>query len=153
MVINSAALTEEEVQQAQRRRTTRALNISGTTLIVIGAIAAGGGIAGLASRAVHGTVLDTTTGSGDSQINLATADEDARRRNGYLLSGQIAFGALIAAVAILPIGITLRAIGAKRHKADGAKADGGDKPRKGRRRDKKTRARLIPGATGLTVRF
>lgn len=153
VIIQSAALTEEEVQREQRRRTTRALNISGNVLIVAGSLSFGLGLGGLASRAVFGAVLDNTSGSDDARTNLATAEEDQRRRDGYLTSGQIAFGGLIAAAVILPVGITLRVIGARRGKVDAAEAgEEDDKGRKKKSRGKK-RARVEPSATGIRVVF
>ncbi len=153
VIIQSAALTEEEVQREHRRKTTRALNISGNVLIAVGAVTLGAGIGGLASRAVYGAVLDNTTGRGEAEVNLATAEEDARRRNGYQVSGQVAFGTLIAAVVILPVGITLRAIGARRLKVDGAQADGKDKRKRKRGGKTQARAKVVPGVTGLRVHF
>ncbi|MEM6992415.1 MAG: hypothetical protein AAF721_18020, partial [Myxococcota bacterium] len=116
------------------------------------AVTLGAGIGGMASRAVYGAVLDNTTGSGEAQVNLATAEEDARRRRGFLISGQVAFGTLLAAVIILPVGITLRAIGARRLKVDGGEADVKEKGRKGKRGRKK-QARVQPSLTGIRVRF
>ena len=154
VIIQSAALTEEEVQREQRRRTTRALNISGTTLIVAGSLSFGLALGGLASRAVFGAVLDNTSGRDDARTNLATAEEDNRRREGYLTSGQIAFGGLIAAAVILPVGITLRVIGARRGKVDAAEAgEEDDKGRRKKSRGKKAKARVQPTAMGLRVVF
>lgn len=149
VIIQSAALTEEEVQREQRRRTTRALNISGNVLIIAGAVSLGAGIGGMASRAVYGAVLDNTTGRGEATVNLATAEEDSRRRNGYQVSGQVAFGTLLAAVVMLPIGITLRSIGARRMKIDGEETGGKRK----RKSDKQARAQVLPSVGGVTVRF
>lgn len=153
VIIQSAALTEEEVQREQRRRTTRALNISGNVLIVAGSLTFGLALGGLASRAVYGAVLDNTSGRDDARTNLATAEEDRRRRDGFLTSGQIAFGGLIATAVILPVGITLRVIGARRGKIDAAEAgEEDDKGRKKKSRGKK-QARIEPTATGLRVVF
>ncbi len=113
VLVQSAALTDEEVQREHRRRTTKALNISGITMIVVGAVGLGTGLGALGSRAVFGAVLKTSSGNEDTMFNVATADEDQRRRDGYLLSGQIAFGALIAGAIIFPVGVTLRTLGAR----------------------------------------
>lgn len=150
VIVQPGGPTEEELAWQQRRRTTRGLNISGTTLIVVGGVTLGAGIAAVLSRAGHGFVLESATSS-DGGINLATAEEDARRRDGFLLSGQVAFGTLIAAAAILPVGITLRVIGAVRDKQDRAKARDRDAERE--RNAKKAKVAWQPTLGGVRVRF
>jgi hypothetical protein len=150
VLVQPGGPTEEELAWQQRRRTTRGLNISGTTLIVVGGVTLGAGVAALVSRVGHKLVLDNATAS-DGGINLATADEDARRRNGFLLSGELAFGTLITAAVILPVGITLRVIGAVRDKKDRASARDRDAERE--RNAKKAKVAWQPTLGGVRVRF
>jgi tetratricopeptide (TPR) repeat protein len=150
VIVQPGGPTEEELAWQQRRRTTRGLNISGTTLIVVGGVTLGAGVAAVLSRAGHEFVLDSATPT-PGGINLATPEEDARRRDGFLLSGQIAFGTLIAAAAILPVGITLRVIGAVRDKQDRAKARERDTERE--RNAKKAKVAWQPTLGGVRVRF
>lgn len=150
VIVQPSGPTEEELAWQQRRRTTRGLNISGTTLIVVGGVTLGAGVASVLSRVGHKWVLDTATPS-PGGINLASAEEDARRREGYSISGQIAFGTLIAAAAILPVGITLRVIGAVRDKQDRATARERDAERE--RNLKKAKVALQPTLGGVQVRF
>jgi len=158
VVIQSAAMTEEELQREYRRRTTKRLNGFGIALIVVGSLGLGTGIGGLGSRAVHGALLDNTSGNEDTMVSIVTAEQDERRRNGYTVSGQVAFGALIAGAIILPVGITLRVIGARRMKLDGNQAadeeEDAAKDKKRKKKDRKqARARFVPGAGGLTIQF
>ncbi len=150
VIVQPGGPTEAELAWQQRRRTTKALNISGTTLIVVGGVTLGAGVAALVSRLGHKFVLDTATPA-PGGINLATAQEDARRRDGFLVSGQVAFGTLIAAAAILPVGITLRVLGAVRDKKDRADARSRDEERE--RNAKKAKVALQPTLGGLRVRF
>lgn len=150
VIVQPGGPTEEELAWQQRRRTTRGLNISGTTLIVVGGVTLGAGIAAVLSRAGHQFVLDSATPT-PGGINLATPEEDARRRDGFLLSGQVAFGTLIAAAAIVPVGITLRVIGAVRDKQDRAKARERDTERE--RNAKKAKVAWQPTLGGVRVRF
>lgn len=150
VIIQPGGPTEEELAWQQRRRTTRGLNISGTTLVIVGGVTLGAGVAAVLSRVGHKFVLDSATPS-PGGINLASAQEDARRRDGFLISGQVAFGTLIAAAAILPVGITLRVIGAVRDKQDRAKARERDAERE--RNAKKAKVALEPTLGGMQVRF
>lgn len=151
VIVQPGGPTEEELAWQQRRRTTRGLNISGTTLIVVGGVTLGAGVASVLSRVGHKWVLDTATPS-PGGINLASAQEDARRRDGFLISGQVAFGTLIAAAAILPVGITLRVIGAVRDKKDRVTARERDAERE-RNLEKAKKVALQPTLGGLQVRF
>lgn len=150
VIVQPGGPTEEELAWQQRRRTTRGLNVSGTTLIVVGGVTLGAGIAAVVSRVGHKLVLDNATPS-PGGINLATAEEDARRRNGFLVSGQVAFGTLMAAAAILPVGITLRVIGAVRDKKDRAKARERDQERE--RNLHKANVTWQPTLGGVRIRF
>lgn len=150
VIIQPGGPTEEELAWQQRRRTTRGLNISGTTLVIVGGVTLGAGVAAVLSRAGHEFVLDSATPA-PGGINLASAQEDARRRDGFLISGQVAFGTLIAAAVIVPVGITLRVIGAVRDKQDRAKARERDAERE--RNAKKAKVALEPTLGGMQVRF
>jgi tetratricopeptide (TPR) repeat protein len=150
VIVQPGGPTEAELAWQQRRRTTRGLNISGTTLVIVGGVTLGAGVAAVLSRVGHKFVLDSATPA-PGGINLASAEEDARRRDGFLVSGQVAFGTLIAAAAILPVGITLRVIGAVRDKQDRATARDRDAERE--RNAKKAKIALQPTLGGMQVRF
>lgn len=150
VIVQPGGPTEAELAWQQRRRTTRGLNISGTTLVIVGGVTLGAGVAAVLSRVGHRFVLDSATPA-PGGINLASAEEDARRRDGFLVSGQVAFGTLIAAAAILPVGITLRVIGAVRDKQDRATARDRDAERE--RNAKKAKVALQPTLGGMQVRF
>lgn len=150
VIVQPGGPTEAELAWQQRRRTTRGLNISGTTLVIVGGVTLGAGVAAVLSRVGHKFVLDSATPA-PGGINLASAEEDARRRDGFLVSGQIAFGTLIAAAAILPVGITLRVIGAVRDKRDRATARDRDAERE--RNAKKAKVALQPTLGGMQIRF
>lgn len=150
VIVQPGGPTEDELAWQQRRRTTRGLNASGTTLIVVGGVTLGAGVAALLSRVGHKLVLDNASPSAGG-VNVATAEEDARRRDGYLLSGQLAYGTLIAAAVIVPVGVTLRVIGAVRDKRDRAEARERDEQRE--RNAKKAKVAWEPTLDGLRVRF
>ncbi|MCH9683331.1 MAG: tetratricopeptide repeat protein [Deltaproteobacteria bacterium] len=150
VIVQPGGPTEEELKWQQRQRATRGLNVSGTTLIVVGGVTLAAGIGALVSRVAFKLLLDSSSTS-DGGLNIATADEDARRRQGFLLSGQISFGTLIAAAVIAPVGIALRVTGAVRDKKDRARAREKDQERE--RNLKKAKVAIHPGLTGLTVRF
>lgn len=151
VIVQPGGPTEEELAWQQRQRTTKGLVISGTTITVLGGLTLAAGVAGLLSRVTHQALLDNSV-SGDGGINIATADEDARRRNGYLVSGQVAFGALIAAAIVVPIGVGLRVAGAIREKKDRATARERDQERE-RNEAKAKKVAIQPSVGGLTVRF
>ncbi len=152
VIVQPGGPTEEELRWQQRIRATRGLNISGTTLIVVGGLTLGAGIAGVVSRVSFKLLLDTGTTS-DGGINLATAEEDMRRRDAFLLSGQIAFGTLIAAAVILPVGIGLRVAGAIRDKKDRKFAREKDEERLRNEEKASKKVAFEPGLTGFTMRF
>jgi tetratricopeptide (TPR) repeat protein len=104
-------------------RVTRALNGTGVTLIVLGAASLVMGIAGLTTRVTTGAVLETSSG-GSGSVNLASAEQDTRRRRQYLMGGQVAFAGFVAGGIMLPVGITLRLVGRSRtRKGVGTAAD------------------------------
>jgi tetratricopeptide (TPR) repeat protein len=118
-VITGPSLAEQEAElrrQLQREReyrATRAINGTGIALIVLGGASLVMGLAGLSTRYATGAVLDTSSG-GSRGVNLASAEQDARRRRQYLVSGQVAFAGFVAGGIMLPIGITLRLVGRSR---------------------------------------
>lgn len=150
VIVQPGGPTEEELAWQQRRRTTKGLVISGTAVTVLGGLTLATGVAGLLSRVTFKVILDNST-AGDGGINLASADEDARRRNGFLVSGQVAFGSLIAAAVVLPLGIGLRVAGAVREKKDRAKARERDQERE--RNAQKAKVAIEPTLGGLRIRF
>ena len=117
---------------------------------MLGGLTLATGVAGLLSRLTYRVLLDNST-SGDGGINLASADEDARRRHGYLVSGQIAFGALVAAAVVVPLGVGLRVAGAVREKKDRQQARERDQERE--RNAQKAKVAVEPTLGGLRVRF
>lgn len=100
----------------RRRRTNKALTISGSILITLGALGVATGLGGLATRGITGFQLDEANKPGTSNPN--TAEQEANLRNAYSLGGTIAFSALIAGGAVLPVGIALRVVGGQRSKRD-----------------------------------
>lgn len=155
VIVQPGGPTEEELAWEQRRRTTKGLVISGTTVTVLGALTLATGVGGLLARTTYKVVLDNSAPT-DGGINLASAEEDGRRRNGYLVGGQIAFGALIAAAVVLPVGIGLRVAGAVRDKKDKQTARERDEIRERnleKAGDKQKKVAIEPSLGGLTVRF
>jgi tetratricopeptide (TPR) repeat protein len=111
--------TTAELEELEKRRLDRErklimakrLNGSGIALIVAGSVSLGIGAGAAIGRLSYKLILDNSQGGTPDSPNLATVEEDTRRRNGFLTAGQVAFGALIAGVVILPIGIGLRVAG------------------------------------------
>ena len=151
VIVQPGGPTEEELAWEQRQRTTKGLVISGTTISVLGGLTLAAGVAAVLSRTTFKVLLDSSTSS-DGGINLASAEEDASRRNGYSVSGEVAFGTLIAAAAILPIGIGLRVAGAVREKKDRQKARERDEIRE-QNEAKAKKVAIEPTLGGLRVRF
>lgn len=151
VIVAPSGPTEDELRREQRRRVTRGLNISGTTTIVVGSLVLGMGIAGLLTRVGYKVVLDNSSNQDRGGVNLATAEEDAQRRRGYSIGGQIAFAGLITAAIILPVGIALRVTGAVRDKRDREEARRQDQERK--RLEAAPKVSFEPGLGGVTVRF
>jgi len=102
------ALEKRRIEREKKLATARRLNGAGIGIIVVGATAAAVGLGGVLARTSYKVVLDNSSSSDPNAPSLATAEEDRRRRDGFLLSGQIGFGGLIAAAVFLPIGIGLR---------------------------------------------
>lgn len=150
VLVQPGGPTEEELAWERRRRTTRALNVSGTTIIVVGGVTLAAGLASLLTRLGFKLVLDSSTAS-DGGFNVASAEEDTRRRSAFLTTGQVAFGTLIAAAAILPVGIALRVTGAVREKQDRAQARERDQQRE--RNAQKAKVAIEPTLGGVRVRF
>ena len=104
-------LEKRRMDRERRLLMAKRLNGSGIALIVVGSVTLGVGVGAAIGRLAYKLILDNSQGNDPNLPNLATVEEDTRRRNGYLTSGQIAFGALIAGAVILPIGIALRVSG------------------------------------------
>ena len=102
------ALEKRRIERDRKLATARRLNGAGIGVIVVGATAAAVGLGGVLARTSYKVVLDNSSADDPNAPSLATAEEDRRRRDGFLLSGQIGFGGLIAAAVFLPIGIGLR---------------------------------------------
>lgn len=151
VIVQPGGPTEEEIAWEQRRRATRGMIISGNIVTVLGAVTLATGVGGLLARTTYKVVLDNSTPS-DGGINVASADEDKRRRDGYTLGGEIAFGALIAAAVVLPVGIGLRVAGAVRDKKDRRTARERDEERE-RNMEKAKKVAFEPSAGGFTLRF
>lgn len=141
-----AAQAEADRRRAlieKEKRLVKALNASGTALIVVGSVTLVMGIAGILVRTANKVVLDQSSG-GDRGTNLSDAAEDRRHRDAFLLGGQLAYSGFVIAGILLPIGIALRVTGEIRERRALASKQ---PPAKG------TRAKLDVDAAGLTVRF
>lgn len=148
----SLAVQEAELRRQRERerqyRVTRGLNATGITLIVLGSAYLVVGLAGLSTRIATGLLLDNSSG-GDGGVNLASAEEDARRRQQYRVGGQVAFAGFIGGSILLPIGITLRVVGKIRERRGL-----GQKPQPDKQPDKQPRSVSVGPSSGLvTVRF
>ena len=147
-VIVGPSLAEQEAALRRRLelerqfRVTRGLDVSGITFIVLGSAALAMGLVGLTTRLATGSVLDSSSG-GSGGVNLASVEQDSRRRRQYLLGGQIAFAGFLAGGVMLPVGITLRVAGRTRAR----KGIGGDRPEQGRA------VSAGPGRGLITVHF
>lgn len=102
------ALEKRRLKREQQLAASKRLNGAGIGLIVVGSVAAAVGLGGILSRTAYKVVLDNSATGDPNTPSLQTAEEDRRRRDGFLLSGQIGFGGLIAAAIFLPVGIGLR---------------------------------------------
>lgn len=153
----TADLEEFEKRRIERQRKleqARRLNGSGIGLIIVGSVTMGVGVGGVVARAAYKAILDNSSG-GPDEPSLATADEDSRRRNGFLTGGQIGFGALIAGGVLLATGIGLRVAGGvmekktlatpEPKKPEAVPADKNEPP--------PPKVSVRPGAGGLEIRF
>ncbi len=102
------ALEKRRIRREKQLESAHRMNGAGIGLIVVGSVAAAIGVGGVLARTAYRVVLDNSSADDPDAPTLATADEDRRRRDGFLLSGQLGFGGLIAAAVFLPIGIGLR---------------------------------------------
>ncbi|MGH1345109.1 MAG: tetratricopeptide repeat protein [Nannocystales bacterium] len=148
------ALEKRRIEREKKLASARRLNGAGIGLIVVGATAAGVGLGGALARTAYKVVLDNSSTGDPNSPTLATAEEDRRRRNGFLLSGQVGFGGLIAAAVFLPIGIGLRVGGGvlERRTLATPEADpkeGADTPRT----EPPPKVAIEPTATGLALHF
>lgn len=106
------AAAQRKLQRERSLALAGRLNGAGIGLVVLGSLALAVGIGGVITRGANGLLLDRATGGDPSTPNILSAEEDARRRNAYLIGGQVAFTGLIAGGVLLPIGIGLRIGGA-----------------------------------------
>ncbi|MBX7077802.1 MAG: hypothetical protein K1X88_01365 [Nannocystaceae bacterium] len=140
------ALEESERRRLwieRERSIVTSLNASGITLITLGSLTLTMGIAGMLTRVANKIVLDNSS-AGPRTTNLSTAEEDAKRRNQFLVGGQLAFSGFIIGGVLLPIGITLKVLGGVRERrALGGKAG----------KDKKKKAEVAVTGDGVQVRF
>lgn len=125
----------------RERQVVTGLNASGITLITLGSLTLTMGLAGLLTRVANKVVLDQSSG-GAGQVNLSTADEDAKHRRQFLVGGQIAYSGFIIGGILLPIGITLKVLGGVRQRRALGRDD----------KKKKTDVAVSPDGT-ITVRF
>lgn len=112
------ALEESERRRLwieRERQVVNNLNASGIALITLGSLTLVMGVAGALTRTASKIVLDNSTG-GARGVNLQSADEDRRRRDSFLLGGQLAFSGFIIGGVLLPIGITLKVLGGVRER-------------------------------------
>jgi hypothetical protein len=102
-------LERRRVRREKNLRTAKALNASGITFIVLGSIGLGVGLGGLIARSTYKFILDESSGNDDpNQPVPVSADEDARRRDGYSAAGVAAFAGFVAGGIMLPVGIGLK---------------------------------------------
>jgi len=137
------ALEESERRRLwieRERQVVNNLNASGIALITVGSLTLVMGVAGALLRTSNKIVLDTSSG-GARSINLSSAEEDRKRRDGFLLGGQLAFSGFIIGGVLLPIGITLKVLGGVRER----RALG--------RRDAPGKADVAITSDGFKVRF
>ena len=131
----------DELEAAERRRLRREqnlmvakrLNASGIAVIVAGAVAVAVGVGGVIARTANKISLDNTSGRDDPNLpSPIGAREDQRRRDAFLVGGQIAYGGFVASAIFLPIGIGLRVTGAVIERRELGKRDrsgkGAEKP-------------------------
>ncbi len=112
------ALEESERRRLwieRERQIVNNLNASGIALITVGSLTLVMGIAGALVRTANKIVLDTSSG-GARNVNLSSAEEDRRRRDGFLLGGQLAFSGFIIGGVLLPVGIALKVTGGVRER-------------------------------------
>ncbi len=79
---------------------------------------------------------------GPRTVNLQSAEEDAKHRNGFLVGGQLAFSGFIIGGILLPVGITLKVLGGVR-----------ERRALGSKRDKPKKADVAVTGDGIRVRF
>lgn len=122
----------DELEAAERRRLRREqnlmvakrLNASGIAMIVAGAVAAAVGVGGVIARTANKLILDNTSGLDDPNLpSPISAREDERRRDAYLVGGQVAYGGFVTSAIFLPIGIGLRVTGAVMERRELGKRD------------------------------
>lgn len=151
------ALEKRRIQREKQLAASRRLNGAGIGMIIAGSMAAGVGLGGILARTAYKVVLDNSSTGDPNSPSLATAEEDRRRRNGFLLSGQVGFGGLIAAAVFLPIGIGLRVTGGvmQRRALDGAEPDAteGEDAAPEKKTEPAPKVAIEPSATGLRLRF
>ncbi len=151
------ALEKRRIQREKQLAASRRLNGAGIGMIIAGSMAAGVGLGGILARTAYKVVLDNSSTGDPNSPSLSTAEEDRRRRNGFLLSGQVGFGGLIAAAVFLPIGIGLRVTGGvmQRRALDGADPDTteGKDATPEKKSEPAPKVAIEPTATGLKLRF
>lgn len=139
-----------KLEQAERRRrelleqraqVNRGLVISGNVGIILGSVAAGLAIGGISTRL--GAEQFLTQSAGGDGTNFNDAEEDRRLRKAYKVGGELGFSGIVTAAILLPVGITLRAIGGARRSKDAA----------AQRALENSRARVGVTGSGLGVRF
>ena len=141
--------TPAELRLERRMATTKALHVSGAVLVTAGALLAATALGALIARGATKWMLDQSGGGRPGAPNENSPEDDRRLRNGYAVSGRVAFGTLIATAVTLPIGITLVAAARIRDKEDRVLEEELEKKRALR---EKTIA-WTPGGALLTVRF
>ncbi|RMG97541.1 MAG: hypothetical protein D6705_08550 [Deltaproteobacteria bacterium] len=141
--------TPAELRLERRMATTKGLHVSGAILVTAGALLAATAIGALIARGATKWMLDQAGGGRPGADNQNSPEDDRRLRNGYALSGRVAFGTLIATAVTLPIGITLVASAKIRDREDRLLDEQLEKKRKLRERT----VAWTPGGALLTVRF
>jgi len=106
------AKERRELRRAKNLRMATRFNAVGIAFIVVGSLALATGLAGLITRSANKLILENTSGSDDPNTpNISTQEEDERRRNAYLIGGQVAYAGFVSGAVFLPVGIGFRLSG------------------------------------------
>jgi hypothetical protein len=140
------------LEHERQYRITRALNVTGISFIVLGSLSVAMGVVALTTRLATGAVLDSSSG-GSGGVNLASVEQDTRRRRQYLLGGQVSFAGFVAGGIFLPVGVTLRSVGQPRvRKGLGTRREATE-PAPTSERARPSAVAVAPGGSLLTVHF
>jgi hypothetical protein len=147
------ALERQRIQRERRLLASKRLSGAGIGLIVAGSVAIGMGIGAIIARTAYKLILDNSKGDDPDSPNLSSLEEDRRRRDGFLLSGQVAFGSFIAGAIFLPIGIALRVTGGVIERRTLGKPTPPDPKEKAAPKQPTPKVAFEPSPSGIRMRF